>query len=192
MLRESGGDYFNPDEIARTLLGRDPSLGVQRANGLAWQIGVRQLDRAIADRQSYFFETTLGGRTLTARLGHALAVGLQVRIWYVGLATVEHHLERVAARVRRGGHDIPEQAIRQRFDSSRRNLVRLLPGLTELRMYDNTRAGDPAAGRAPSPRLVLHWREGALVGPPDLVETPDWAKPIVAQAIKHDGAIPNP
>jgi len=54
-------------------------------------------------------------------LEHALEVGLEVRIWYVGLDTVERHIARVAARVAGGGHDIPEQRIRQRFASSHVN-----------------------------------------------------------------------
>lgn len=186
MLRASGGDYFNPDEVSRELMERDPSLDVRQANGLAWRIGVRQLDRATAEGKDYFMETTLGGDTIAERLAQALARGFEVRVWYVGLATVEEHLVRVAKRVRRGGHDIPEEAIRKRFDSSRRNLLALLAGLTELKMYDNTPTADPAAGKSPSPRLVLHWRSGRVVGPRSLRRTPEWAKPIVAQAIKHD------
>ncbi len=185
MLRASGGDYFNPDEVARTLIERDPGLDIQEANGLAWKLGVRQLDRAIAGRKDYFFETTLGGRTIAERLAQALSQGIEVRIWYVGLATVEHHLERVAARVRRGGHDIPEAAVRKRFDASRRNVLALLPALTELKVFDNTRVGDPARGKAPKPRLLLHWRDARIVAPRSLARTPAWAKPIVAQALKQ-------
>ena len=64
------------------------------------------------------------------------------------------------------------------------NLVRLLPVLTELRVYDNSATADPAAGKAPRPVLVLHVDHGELVGPPDLGETPTWARPIVAAALK--------
>ena len=86
-------------------------------------------------------------------------------------------------RVRAGGHDIPEDAIRRRYRHSRLNLVQLLPVLTELRVYDNSATADPAAGQAPAPVLVLHMRGGRIVGPPDLASTPDWAKPIVAAAV---------
>jgi predicted ABC-type ATPase len=90
----------------------------------------------------------------------------------------------VAARVRRGGHDIPEPDIRRRYDQSRRNLIVLLPRLAELLVYDNSMEADPAAGETPRPTLVVHVRQGAIVGPPNLARTPAWARPVVAAARK--------
>ena len=117
------------------------------------------------------------------KLLRALAEGIEVRMWYVGLATPELHIARVRARVARGGHDIPENRIQQRFDHSRINLVRLLPQLTELRLFDNSTDADPAAGVAPVPLLVLHIREGKIAAMCNLASVPAWAKPIVAAAM---------
>ena len=64
------------------------------------------------------------------------------------------------------------------------NLIRLLPVLTELRMYDNSADGDPKVGDAPKPALVLHLDRGEVVGPPDLTSSPGWARPIIAAALK--------
>jgi predicted ABC-type ATPase len=86
--------------------------------------------------------------------------------------------------VRAGGHDIPESSIRRRWRHSRLNLVELLPNLTELRVYDNSAEADPAAGHEPRPVLVLHLDRGEIVGPTDLSSTPEWAKPMVAAALK--------
>jgi predicted ABC-type ATPase len=185
LLRESGGDYFNPDEVARMLRGRDASLSLEQANAQAWGIGLKQLDDAVARGHDYFFETTLGGSSISARLDQALAAGREVRIWYAGLKTPELHIARVAARVKAGGHAIPEADIRRRFDSSRRNLIGLLPRLTELKLYDNSLEGDPRQGQAPAPVLLLHWRGGTIEAPANLRKTPEWARPIVAQALKH-------
>lgn len=107
-----------------------------------------------------------------------------MRVWYVGLSSPELHVARVRARVAKGGHDIPEPRIRERYDASRLNLIRLLPRLHELWVYDNSVEADPDAGVAPAPRLVLHLRRGAIVGPRDLSLTPEWAKAIVAAAMK--------
>lgn len=185
MLRRSGGEYFNPDEVAVALRECNPALAQFDANALAWNIGLRRLDRALVERHDYFFETTLGGTTIALRLEHALSSGLEVRVWYVGLDRAEAHLERVAARVEAGGHDIPEDDVRKRFDSSRRNLIHLLPGLTELKVFDNSKPADPALGEAPTPRLLLHWRDRQVLAPRNLRGTAEWAKPIVAQALKH-------
>jgi predicted ABC-type ATPase len=105
-------------------------------------------------------------------------------VWYVGLDSPERHLARVHARVKAGGHDIPEADIRRRWDASRQNLVALMPKLARLFVYDNSDEADPRAGKTPRPRLLLETREGRLVSPPDLRATPDWAKPIVARALQ--------
>ena len=52
----------------------------------------------------------------------------------------------MAARVRRGGHDIPEADIRRRYTSSQINLIRLMPRLTVLAVFDNSAQADPAVG----------------------------------------------
>jgi predicted ABC-type ATPase len=186
MLRSAGGEYFNPDEVARRLLTNDPALTQREANGHAWREGKRLLERAIRERLSFAFETTLGGETMTRLLEQALSVGLDVRVWYAGLSSPELHLSRVRARVARGGHDIPEPDVRRRYNRSLQNLVRLLPRLTELRVFDNGEEGDPSAGKAPRPRLVLHTKAGRIVAPSraKIAATPDWAKPILAAALK--------
>jgi predicted ABC-type ATPase len=183
-LREAGGQYFNPDEIARALRAADPGLEAATANGRAWAAGRRLLERAIRDHHDFAIETTLGGNTIPALLLEAARSGFAVRVWYAGLATPELHVARVRTRVRRGGHDIPEPDIRRRFDQSRHNLIVLLPHLSELVLYDNSIDADPAAGGTPQPALVLHMRQGAIVGPPDLARTPTWARPVVAAARK--------
>lgn len=185
MIRAAGGEYYNPDEAARELIAANPGLDQVRANALAWQQGRRLLEKAIGDRLDFAIETTLGGSTLARILADAAALGIEVRIWYVGLDSPEAHIERVRQRVRSGGHDIPEEAIRRRWRHSRLNLIQLLPALTELRVYDNSASADPAKGQAPRPVLVLHLQDGEIVGPPDLSATPEWAKPIVAAALEQ-------
>jgi len=183
-LRSAGIDFFNPDEAARRIRAARPSLTPTQANAAAWNHGRRLLEKAIAGHLQFAFETTLGGETMTRLLEQAAGGGLEVRIWYAGLATVALHIERVRRRVAKGGHDIADADIRRRFDHGRLNLIRLLPKLTELRLYDNSQEGDPDAGKEPAPRPLLHWRGGRIVAPADVGNTPQWAKPILAAAIK--------
>jgi predicted ABC-type ATPase len=72
------------------------------------------------------------------RLEQALSAGLEVKVWYAGLSGPALHLARVRARVARGGHDIPETDVRRRYSQSLQPLVRLVPRLTELRVFDNS------------------------------------------------------
>ena len=183
-FRASGADYYNPDETARALMAANPALSQTDANGTAWQLGKGLLEKAIAGRLHFAFETTLGANTIPALLAKGAARGIDVHIWYAGLSSPELHIERVRSRVRKGGHSIPEADIRRRYERSRINLIHLLPKLAALRVYDNSADADPAAGKAPAPRLVLRMERGEILGPADLSQTPEWAKPIVAAALK--------
>jgi len=183
-FRASGAEYFNPDEAAAAIRAASPGMTQAEANSQAWFEGKRLLEKAIAGRLDFAFETTLGGNTITNLLEHALEAGIEVRVLYTGLSSLELHIARVRARVAKGGHDIPEADIRRRYDRGLLNLIRLLPRLTELRVYDNSDEADPHSGVAPTPKLVLHLDAGRIMNAGDLASTPDWAKPIVAAAMK--------
>jgi predicted ABC-type ATPase len=183
-FRASGADYYNPDETARALTPANPTLTQADANSAAWHEGVKLLKRAIAERKDFAFETTLGANTIPRMLAQAAAQGIEIYIWYVGLSSPELHIERVRARVSRGGHDIAAEHIHRRFQHSRLNLIELMPHLTALRVYDNSADADPATSKAPKPKLVLHMVRGKIRNPRDLKHTPEWAKPIVATALK--------
>lgn len=184
MFLETGAEYFNPDEAALRFRAVDPGMTQEEANSTAWRQGKRLLERAISDRLDFAFETTLGGHTIAALLHRALSEKIEVRIWYVGLASPELHIARVRSRVAAGGHDIPEAKIRERYENSRLNLVDLMPKLTELRVFDNSEEGDPRRGIAPRPRLLLHTDRGKIVDSCDLTKAPQWAKPVLATAMK--------
>lgn len=183
-FRAFGADYYNPDEAARVLRRADRSLGQTEANAAAWQQGRRLLERALRERLDFAFETTLGASTIPRLLADAAATGIEIHVWYVGLADADLHIARVRARVRRGGHDIAEADIRRRYESSRLNLIRLLPHLTALRLFDNSTDHDPALGHTPAPTIVLEMQHGTITGPVDLSHTPEWAKPVVVAALQ--------
>jgi predicted ABC-type ATPase len=183
-VRELGGEYYNPDEVARRLIDADPQLGQAEANSKAWLVGKNLLEKAIAHRLDFAFESTLGANTIPALLRDAAKNGFEIHVWYAGLSSPELHLERVKSRVRKGGHDIPEADIRRRYAHSRLNLIDLLPHLAALHVNDNSTHADPATGRAPEPVLVLHMESRKILNLADLPNTPEWAKPIVVAALK--------
>ena len=183
-IRASGADYFNPDEAALRIRAVNPGMTAEQANAAAWHEGRRLLERAIAERLSFAFETTLGGRTMASLLDDAITAGVEVRVWYVGVESPELCIERVRARVAAGGHAIPEAMIRDRYHKSLLNLLQLMPRISELRVFDNSTEAAPAAGRRPQPVLVLHMKQGRAVATCELAHAPAWAKPILAAAIR--------
>lgn len=190
LLERQGLAWFNLDTFARELVAAT-RCDQATANAPAWDESLRRLDHAIARREDYAFETTLGGRTVAARIAEASGTH-DVLVWFCGLATVEQHIARVRARVANGGHDIPEARIRERYPRALLNLVALLPHLAHLRVYDNSidaRAGAPI----PDPLLVLDVEQGRVTWPPPgdvaaLGRTPDWARPVVEAALRDAAA----
>lgn len=106
---------------------------------------------------------------------------VRLRIWYCALNNAELHIARVRARVARGGHDILETKIRERYDASRNNLFKLFPLLDELMLYDNSIEAYPNSGQSPRPVMLLHFRDAKIVH--QVASMPKWAKPIAAVAM---------
>ena len=188
-LLESGVAFYNPDKAARKIVAANahlnppPTMG--EVNAAAWSQGRALLERAIDQHLAFAFETTLGGQTMTDLLERAAGEGLAVHVWFAGLENVELHMERVRQRVARGGHDIPEAKIRERYVASVTNLIALLPQLTRLQVYDNSIDAIPGQPM-PNPRLLLQLDHGRITWPrdvPALRQTPDWAKPILEAAL---------
>lgn len=185
LLKQAGTSWYNPDTFARRLVAAGTHQ--RAANERAWREGLDRLRRAISEGRNHAFETTLGGSPVAATLLDATRTH-DVHVSYCGLASAELHIERVHARVRAGGHAIPEATIRKRFTSSPLNLIRLMPHLANLRVYDNS-APASADGTIPDPVHVLEMRGGRLTYPAvddidALRQTPEWAKAIVRKAIE--------
>lgn len=175
-IRAAGQDWYNPDELAQAMHEAYPEKPLKEINSQVWHEGRRRLETAIHDNTNFSFETTLGGNTITNTLLDAIAAGVSVHVWYCGLASTELHIKRVAERVARGGHDIPEGLIRTRYKTSMRSLCRLAPGLEQLAVYDNSMPLD--AQQRPSIRRLLHVANGEIR---ELDRNmPGWAKPVAA------------
>jgi len=180
-IRSAGQDWHNPDEFAREMRMQFPDKSIQQINSEVWYEGLRRLECSIYDKLDFTFETTLGGNTITNTLLDAIAAGVPVNIWYCGLDSVELHIKRVAYRVARGGHDIPVELIRSRYNTSVHNLCRLVPGLTQLAVYDNSNSLDDKK-KQPNIRRLLHVVDGQVR---ELEQNmPDWAKPIAAVSLR--------
>lgn len=179
-IRAAGQDWYNPDDFAQKIQQQCPDRPIEEINSAVWHEGRRRLEAAIADDTHFAFETTLGGKTITNTLLDAIAAGIEVNIWYCGLTTPELHIERVKARVARGGHDIPEALIRSRYATSMRNLCRLTPGLQQLAVYDNSLPLDDR-GRPDIQGLVHVSKDEILKLNTDM---PEWAKPVAAVCLK--------
>lgn len=185
LLERAGLTWFNPDTFARELMA-ETGLDQAAASERAWHEGMRRLDDAIAQRRNHAFETTLGGHTVATRILDATR-SHDVLMWFCGLSSPGLHIARVAARVARGGHAIPEAKIRERYPRALANLIALMPHLTHLQVYDNSTEA-AADGTLPDPILLLETENGRPTWPaPDdlraLRRMPEWAKAALEAAL---------
>ena len=79
-------------------------------------------------------------------------MGYRVSLYFLSLPSPEAAIVRVAARVRQGGHDIPESVIRRRFSAGLRNFTQYYSKIVdEWAVYDNS--GDEP--------IIIEWGENA-------------------------------
>lgn len=131
-------DFVNADEIARGLSGFDPASAALQAGRLM----LRRLEELASHRASFAFETTLATRSYAPWLRSLKTAGYRVELLFVWLPSSELAIQRVADRVRLGGHDIPVDVIRRRYELGLRNLFRLyLPIADRWTVVDNSVGG---------------------------------------------------
>ncbi|MFN3536584.1 MAG: AAA family ATPase [Brevundimonas sp.] len=106
--RAEAFQFVNPDEVARGLIGSGRDLAAGR-------LVLERLDALIAARADVVLETTLATRTHAHRVRACRVAGYRIELIYLSLPSAEASIARVARRVERGGHGIPEAALRRRF-----------------------------------------------------------------------------
>ncbi|HMA71938.1 MAG TPA: zeta toxin family protein [Xanthobacteraceae bacterium] len=111
-------EFVNADEIARGLSPFNP----ERAALVAGRLMLERIRELIKNRQSFAFETTCSGRTHIPILRRCKADGWRVTLVYLWLPSPEAALDRVARRVREGGHGIPDDVVVRRYWAGLSNL----------------------------------------------------------------------
>jgi predicted ABC-type ATPase len=127
--------FVNADVIAQGLSGFDPDA----VNLEAGRIMLSRLHTLAEQRADFAFETTMSGRSSAHWLATLRTAGYFVQLHYFWLASADLAVQRVALRVKAGGHDIPEETVRRRYRQSIRNFLDLYrPTASEWRVYDNS------------------------------------------------------
>ncbi len=127
-IRKDLGRIINVDKITARL-GGDPLKGGRES--------IRRIDDCLKKGISFTQETTLSGFRTERTAKAALEGGYLVRLYYVGLNTAQESLDRIANRVRRGGHSIPQSDVLRRFDGRWESVGKVLPYCSEAEFYDN-------------------------------------------------------
>ncbi len=114
-------EFVNADTIARGLSAFHPeSVAIQ-----AGRIMLRRIHELAVSRVNFAFETTLASRTFAPWLREQLAGGYALHLLFLWLPSPELAIARVAQRVQAGGHHVPDDVVRRRYNRGLRNFFEL-------------------------------------------------------------------
>ena len=133
-------EFVNADTLAQGLSAfRPEDVAIE-----AGRITLARLDTLASQRRSFAFESTLASQSLARRLVRLRGDGYTVHVVYLWLPHVELAIARVSERVRSGGHDVPVDVVRRRYERGRRNFFTLYRGLADQwRVYDASSVDGP-------------------------------------------------
>ena len=150
----------------------DPDKLTVQCNGDEYEGGklaVNRIESALTDCVNLTQETTLSGGYPKRLCKRAKESGYYIRLYYVGLDTVDESIRRIRNRVERGGHDIPTRDVESRFSHRFEDVLKILPYCDEAKFFDNNN------GFA----LVAEYRNGQIL--PIGTYHPAWLSQLITQ-----------
>lgn len=152
-------EFVNADVIAHDLSAGDPDSAAIAAG----RVMLARLRELAGQRVSFAFETTLASRTFAPWLRDLRVSGYDVQLIFLWLPSADFAVERVADRVRSGGHNVAEETVRRRYLAGLRNFFNLYePVASAWRLYDSSNL---------VPRLIA---EGLERQPPKVYDEAAW------------------
>ncbi|GBD96960.1 MAG TPA: Zeta toxin family protein [Nitrospirae bacterium] len=134
-------EFVNADVIAEGLSAFQPE-------GAAFQAGrvmLKRIHHLAKERVDFAFETTLASRTFAPWIKELKQKGYIFHLVFLWLPSAEFAIARVAERVRLGGHNVPEETIRRRYNKGITNFFQLyVPFADAWRLYNNSDPSGPA------------------------------------------------
>ena len=116
-LQEYDYEFLNADEITKSLSAENPSEKKISAGKLFFQ----RLNEAITQNKSLLIESMLSGRYLQKSIERLQKQDYQIRIVFLFVESTEILIERIAERVKKGGHFVPDEDVKRRFMRGKQN-----------------------------------------------------------------------
>ncbi len=135
-LADGGLRFVNADDLAASL-----SVPAYEAAELAATIRSELVNK----RESFIFETVLSDPVgeKVEQLASYAALGYKVVLIFIHIDNADESIRRVAMRVCQGGHDVPDEKLRTRFDRTRANLQRAIQRLHHVIIFSNQDLNHP-------------------------------------------------
>jgi predicted ABC-type ATPase len=157
---------IDPDAIARRL---DP-VNPESKRVSAGKEVIKSVKKYIEEGKDFSIETTLAGKNAIRQMQKAKEMGYEVTMFYVALRNVAQNVERVAMRVKNGGHNISTEDILRRNTTSFKHLYEYANIIDNLILIDNSEDDG---------EIVLEINDGVITF--EAYNLPQWAIPAVEQ-----------
>lgn len=165
----AGTLYINPDEIANDVFGDWNSHdSILKAANYSSELR----EKCLKERKSFVFETVMSADDKIDFIIRAKQAGFFIRLFFISTSHPTINAARIAARVMKGGHDVPIAKIVSRYYKSIENCKMVSSIVDRLYVYDNSIDGYEA-------KLLFRLVDGN-VAKVYTEQIPDWAKIIIA------------
>lgn len=162
--------FINADLIQRDELG-DPSM---QASYQAAQIAESRRRGYLAEGRSFVSESTFSHESKLALIDEARASGFRVVMYHVNVRSADLSVMRVARRTAEGGHNVPEDKIRERYARNQALIREAVLRADRAFIYDNSTRNQP-------PDLSLVFKDGHVIQATERIAA--WARELYAQEL---------
>ncbi len=128
-------EFVNADEIAR---GLSP-FNFEGVTFQAARIMLERLNQLLKEKKNFAFETTLSGVSYLQFIKSAKDAGYDIVLFFIWIENFQLAKNRVAARVKNGGHNIPAEIISRRYKKGIENFSRYAFLANDWYIFDNSR-----------------------------------------------------
>lgn len=144
----AGADGTGKSSLRGVLEGQNVLLGhiidadaIAKENNFdnikAGKKAIEEINYCLENNLSFTQETTLAGYRTVRTIKQARKQGYYITMYYVGLSSMEESIDRITNRVRKGGHNIPIDDVKRRYEKRISSLSRVIPLCDEVIFYDN-------------------------------------------------------
>ncbi|MCK0470380.1 zeta toxin family protein [Halalkalibacter sp. APA_J-10(15)] len=157
---------IDPDAIARRIDPENP----EKNRVSAGKEVIKSVNKYIKEGKDFSIETTLAGKNAIKQMQKAKEMGYEITMFYVALNNVHQNIERVAMRVKNGGHHIPTEDIIRRNKTSFKHLYDYAYMIDNLVLIDNSEEDG---------EIVLEVNNGFITY--EATYLPEWTHPVRKQ-----------
>lgn len=157
---------IDPDAISRRIDPENP----EKNRVSAGKEVIRSVNKYIKEGKDFSIETTLAGKNAIKQMQKAKEMDYEITMFYVALSNVHQNIERVAMRVKNGGHHIPTEDIIRRNKTSFQHLYAYAHMIDNLVLIDNSEEDG---------EIVLEINNGIITF--EATNLPKWSHPVREQ-----------